>query len=65
LIGTEGCRAPVGNAGRLRPHRSVSEEEAQLTPLGKRASCSGNQLTHTEISQCIRKQPKTKNKKKH
>jgi hypothetical protein len=40
----------VGNAGRLRPHRSVCDEEAQLTPLGKRASWSGNQLTHTEIA---------------
>jgi hypothetical protein len=40
----------VGDAGRLRPHRSDSDEEAQLTPLGKRASWSGNQLTHTVIS---------------
>jgi len=40
----------VGNAGRLRPHRSVCDEEAQLTPLGKRASWSGDQLTHTVIA---------------
>jgi len=50
MIGTEGCSTPVGNAGRLRPRRSVCDEEAQLTPLGKRASWSGNQLTHTEIA---------------
>jgi hypothetical protein len=40
----------VGNAGRLRPHRSECDEEAQLTPHGKRASWSGNQLTHTKIA---------------
>ena len=50
LIGTEGCSTPVGDAGRLRPHRSDSDEEAQLTPQGKRASWSGNQLTHTKIA---------------
>jgi len=38
----------VGDAGRLRPRRSESDEEAQLTPQGKRASWSGNQLTHNE-----------------
>jgi hypothetical protein len=48
----------VGNAGRLRPHRSVCDEEAQLTPLGKRASWSGNQLTHTKITTKFTKQPK-------
>jgi len=46
----EGCSTPEGGAGRLRPHRSDSDEEAQLTPLGKRAAWSGNQLTHTEIT---------------
>jgi hypothetical protein len=40
----------VGNAGRLRPHRSGCDEEAQLTPHGKRAFWSGNQLTLTEIA---------------
>jgi len=40
----------VGDAGRLRPHRSVCDEEAQLTPQGKRASWSGNQLTNTEVA---------------
>jgi len=38
LIGTEECRASVGDAGRL----SDSDEEAQLTPHGKRAFWSGN-----------------------
>jgi len=46
----EGCRAPVGDAGRLRPRRSVCDEEAQLTPKGKRASLLSNQLTHTELA---------------
>jgi len=45
----EGCSTPVGDAGRLRPRRSDRDEEAQLTPLGKRASWNGNQLTHTKI----------------
>jgi len=40
----------MGNAGRLRPHRSECDEEAQLTPHGKRAFWSGNQLTHTKIA---------------
>jgi hypothetical protein len=40
----------VGNAGRLRPHRSGYDEEAQLTPHGKRAFWSGSQLTHTELA---------------
>jgi len=44
------AQASVGDAGRLRPHRSDSDEEAKLTPLGKRASWSGNQLTHTKIA---------------
>jgi len=35
MIGTEGCSTPVGIAGRLRPRRSDSDEEAQLTPHGK------------------------------
>jgi len=40
----------MGDAGRLRPRRSICDEEAQLTPHGKRASWSGNQFTHTEIT---------------
>jgi len=40
----------MGDAGRLRPHRSSCDEEAQLTPHGKRASWSGNQLTHSKIA---------------
>jgi predicted amidophosphoribosyltransferase len=51
----------VGDAGRLRPRRSVCDEEAQLTPLGKRAPWSGNQLTHTVKKQCLRNQPSLKN----
>jgi len=43
------CETPVGIEGRLRPRRSDSDEEAQLTPYGKRASWSGNQLTHSKI----------------
>jgi hypothetical protein len=46
----------VGDAGRLRPHRSVCDEEAQLTPLGKRVSWSGKQLTHTEIATIFKKE---------
>ncbi|MDQ0481048.1 hypothetical protein QO000_000001, partial [Alkalihalobacillus hemicentroti] len=30
-------------AGQVRPHRSVSDEEAHRPPRGKRASWSGNQ----------------------
>jgi hypothetical protein len=40
------CETPVGIAGRLRPRRSDSDEEAQLTPQGKGATWSCNQLTH-------------------
>jgi len=42
------CETPVGIAGRLRPRRLA--EEAQLTPHGKRASWSCNQLTHSKIA---------------
>jgi hypothetical protein len=31
------CETPVGIAGSLRPSRSDSDEEAQLTPHGKGA----------------------------
>jgi hypothetical protein len=44
------CETPVGIAGRLRPHRSDSDEEAQLMPQGKGATWSGNQLTHPKIA---------------
>jgi hypothetical protein len=44
------CETPVGIAGRLRPRRSDSDEEAQLTPHGKRATWSCNQLTHSKIA---------------
>jgi hypothetical protein len=58
----------VGNAGRLRPHRSGCDEEAQLTPHGKRAFWSGNQLTHTETptiytKTAFRKEPNLKENK--
>jgi hypothetical protein len=43
------CETPVGIAGRLRPRRSDSDEEAQLTPQGKGATWSCNQLTHFKI----------------
>jgi len=43
------CETPVGIAGRLRPRRSDSDEEAQLTPHGKRATWSYNQLTYSKI----------------
>jgi hypothetical protein len=43
LIGTKGCSTPVGYAGRLRPRRNERDEEAQVSPHGKRAPCSGNQ----------------------
>jgi hypothetical protein len=42
------CETPVGIAGRLRPRRLA--EEAQLTPHGKGASWSCNQLTHSIIA---------------
>jgi len=38
----------VGDAGRLRPRRLA--EEAQLTPHGKGASWSCNQLTHSKTT---------------
>jgi hypothetical protein len=44
------CETPVGIAGKLRPRRSDSDEEAQLTPLGKGASWSCNQLSHFKIA---------------
>jgi hypothetical protein len=58
------CETPVGIAGRLRPRRSDSDEEAQLTPLGKRASWSCNQLTHSKIATMYTEIPKTKNRLK-
>jgi hypothetical protein len=42
------CETPVGIAGRLRPRRLA--EEAQLTPRGKGASWSCNQLTNSKIA---------------
>jgi hypothetical protein len=42
------CETPVGIAGRLRPRRLA--EEAQLTPHGKGASWSCNQLTYFKIA---------------
>ncbi|KMM36910.1 hypothetical protein AB986_13430 [Alkalihalobacillus macyae] len=42
LIEAEGGSTPVGLAGQVRPHRSVSDEEAHRPPHGKRASWSGN-----------------------
>jgi len=42
------CETPVGIAGRLRPRRLA--EEAQLTPHGKGAIWSCNQLTHSKIA---------------
>jgi hypothetical protein len=44
------CEIPVGIAGRLKPRRSDSDEEAQLTPQGKGASWSCNQLMHSKIA---------------
>jgi hypothetical protein len=44
------CETPVGIAGRLRPRRSVCDEEAQLTPHGKGASWSCNQLPYSKIA---------------
>jgi len=43
------CETPMGIAGRLRPRRSDSDEEAQLTPHGKGATWSCNQQTHSKI----------------
>jgi len=43
----------MGIAGRLRPRRLA--EEAQLTPHGKGASWSCNQLTHSKIATIFRK----------
>jgi hypothetical protein len=50
------CETPVGMAGRLRPRRSDSDEEAQLTPHGKGATWSCNQLMPSKIAISIRKQ---------
>jgi len=44
------CETPVGIAGRLRPRRSDSDEEAQLTPHGKGATWSCKQLSHSKIT---------------
>jgi hypothetical protein len=44
------CETPVGIAGRLRPRRSDSDEEAQLTPHGKGATWSCNQLSHSKMA---------------
>ncbi|PEJ59191.1 hypothetical protein CN692_06850 [Bacillus sp. AFS002410] len=53
LIGTKGCSTPMGNAGRLRPRRRA--EEAQVSPHGKRESCSGNQPHKTFLTLNYRK----------
>jgi hypothetical protein len=45
------CETPVGIAGRRRPRRLA--EEAQLTPHGKGASWSCNQLTHSKIATAL------------
>jgi hypothetical protein len=50
------CETPMGIAGRLRPRRSDSDEEAQLTPQGKGATWSCNQLTHFKIRTMYTKQ---------
>ena len=56
------CETPVGKAGRLRPRRL--DEEAQVSPHGKGATWSCNQLTYSKIvTQCIRKQPSNKTDK--
>ncbi|KQL41075.1 hypothetical protein AN960_05725 [Bacillus sp. FJAT-25509] len=39
----------MGLAGRLRPRRNERDEEAQVSPHGKRASCSGNQHHSTPL----------------
>jgi len=44
------CETPVGIAGRLRPRRNDSDEEAQLTPHGKGATWSCTQLSHSKIA---------------
>jgi hypothetical protein len=49
------CETPVGIAGRLRPRRSDSDEEAQLTPQGKGATWSCNQPTHSKIATMFKK----------
>jgi len=46
----EDSETPVGIAGRLRPRRSDSDEEAQLKPHGKGATWSCNQLSHSKIA---------------
>jgi len=43
----------VGVAGQVRPHRRECAEEAQRTPHGKRASCSGNQRNTFLKEQCL------------
>ncbi|KQL38789.1 hypothetical protein AN960_12475 [Bacillus sp. FJAT-25509] len=40
----------MGNAGRLRAHRNERDEEAQVSPHGKRASRSGNQPHSTPFT---------------
>jgi hypothetical protein len=49
------CETPLGIAGRLRPRRSVCDEEAQLSPHGKGATWSCNQLTHFKIATKFKK----------
>jgi hypothetical protein len=52
----------VGVAGKLRPRRLA--EEAQLTPHGKGASWSCNQLTHSKIATIYTKTAFRKEQKK-
>ncbi len=54
LNGTKGCSTPVGDAGRLRPRRNERDEEAQVSPHGKRASCSGIQGRMLDLKQIER-----------
>ncbi len=48
FIGTKGCSTPMGDAERLRPRRLA--EEAQVSPHGKRESCSGNEQHSTSFT---------------
>jgi hypothetical protein len=56
MIGAEGAKTPVGEAGQVRPRRSDSDEEAHRPPQGKRASWSGN-LRILKLQQSLRMQP--------
>ena len=56
----EVIQSPAGAAGQVRPHRSISDEEAHRQPRGKRSAWNGDQQPNLTQTQKISKQEGTK-----